>query len=99
MFGINDDTVSLQRETDVVHITAAAGEQLPVFDARQGLAEFCTAHRYGMVNRRGGEFGEFGAVGNGSMTPAQECRPFVDLERSVKYQLYCKIRRQPSSHQ
>jgi hypothetical protein len=49
MIGIDDDPMSLQRETDVVHVKAAAGEELPVFDARQGLAEFCTAHRCGMV--------------------------------------------------
>jgi hypothetical protein len=65
---IDDDTMNLQRETDVIHIMAAAGEELPVFDAREGLAEFCTAHRYGMVSRLGAELDEFGAVGNGSMT-------------------------------
>jgi hypothetical protein len=67
MIGIDDDPMSLQRETDVVHVKAAAGEELPVFDARQGLAEFCTAHRCGMVSRLG-EFDELGAVGKGSMT-------------------------------
>jgi hypothetical protein len=53
MIRIDDDTMSLQRKTDVVHVTAAAGEELPVFDARQGLAKFCTAHRYGMVGSVG----------------------------------------------
>jgi hypothetical protein len=68
MIRIDDDTMSLQRETDVVHITAAAGEEPPVFDARQGLTKFCAAHRYGMISRLGGKLDELGAVGNGSMT-------------------------------
>lgn len=66
MIRIDDDTMSLQGETDVVHVTAPAGEELPVFDARQGLAEFCTAHRDGIVvDRLGGKLDERGAVGNG----------------------------------
>jgi hypothetical protein len=65
MIRIGDDTMSLQRETDVVHVTAAAGEELPVFDARQGLTEFCAAHRYGMVDRLGRKLDELGAIGDG----------------------------------
>ena len=75
MIGIDNDPMNLPRETDVVHVTAAAGEELPVFDARQSLAKFRTAHRYGMVSRFGGEFDELGAVGKGSMT--YRCRPRV----------------------
>ena len=66
MVRIDDDTMSLQRETDVVHVTAAAGEELPIFDARQSLAKFCTAHRYGMVDRLDGDLDELGAVGDSS---------------------------------
>jgi hypothetical protein len=41
---MDNNTMSLHREIDVVHITAAARQELSIFHARQGLAKFRIVH-------------------------------------------------------
>src|ERR1700704_4963406 len=97
MVRVDDHTMSLQRKVDVVHITAASGQELPVFDARQGLTDFYTAHWYGAALQFAGKFNKFGAGRRWArpempLSGRGDCRPFLDSGRSVKYQLYSKCR-------
>jgi hypothetical protein len=53
MIRMDDNTMSLHREIDVVHITAGPSQEPPIFDARQGLAKFRIVHRNGAARRLG----------------------------------------------
>ena len=66
-------------ETDVVDIAAAPGEEFPVLDTGKGLAEFRAGHRRTVftLNNPNRETAEIADI-----------YPFIDLKRSVKYQLY-----------